>query len=290
MGFLAGLPLTCPPPWMLLLPLYPMPHTHSSSLFLSPSLQIRAAGVYCYLIQAGAAMGGPALPGYLVNGALLWAGDTSWSSPIFLIECFNTSYRETAVLQISTLCDIDKCAAWTLQKPNSSQALCSSLPSQHRHLNLPPHTHTHTHTQTHTPYELGWRGRITEVLCLIPTVNHLPVHWLTVAKAQMQSVVQHNIYCWETAVKRQVTKYELNSTSHADWFKSVVTTNLRSVFFVIFGYFRACGHPFLESQNTNWDSRHQASLFFTWLMGKLGLLDIHTENCTAALAEVCCFK
>lgn len=55
MVFLIGLPLFCPP-----LPLYP----HSPSRFLSPSLQIRAAEVYCHFIQAGAAMGGPG-PGWL---------------------------------------------------------------------------------------------------------------------------------------------------------------------------------------------------------------------------------
>ena len=62
------LPLSCPPPP----PPYPVPHTHSPSSFLSPSLQIRAAEVYCYFIQAvAAAMGDPAHAGHLVNGALL---------------------------------------------------------------------------------------------------------------------------------------------------------------------------------------------------------------------------
>lgn len=123
-------------------------HTHSP-LFLSLSLQIRAAKLYCYFIQAGAATGGPAKAGYLVNGALFWAGDTSWSSPIFLIECFNTSYRETAVLQISmfsvTMINVllRLCRSLTISK-----GLFSFPPSQHRHLNT---THTyiqHTH-RTH---------------------------------------------------------------------------------------------------------------------------------------------
>lgn len=133
------------------LPSYALPPVpHALPPFLSLSLQIRAAKLYCYFIQAGAATGGPAKAGYLVNGALLWAGDTSWSSPIFLIECFNTSYRETAVLQISmfsvTMINVllRLCRSLTISK-----GLFSSPPSQHRHLNT---THTyiqHTHT-THT--------------------------------------------------------------------------------------------------------------------------------------------
>lgn len=77
----------------------------------------------------------------LSMGHYYGAEDTSWFSPTFLIGRFNTSYRETAVLQISALCDIDKCAAWTLQKPSGSQACCSCLPSQHGYLNHPTHTH-----------------------------------------------------------------------------------------------------------------------------------------------------
>ena len=120
-------------------------HTHSPSPFLSPSLQIRAAEVYCYFTRAGAARGGW-LP-------CEWGIIMSWRhgqvQPNSSDKCFNTSYRETAVLQISafsvTLTNVllGLCRSQTVSK-----ALCSCPPSQHRHLNH--HTHSYTHTHTHT--------------------------------------------------------------------------------------------------------------------------------------------
>lgn len=138
-------PLPCPPPSPP--PPYPVPHTHTHTLpFLSLSLQIRAAELYCYFIQADSATGGLAQTGYLVNGALLRAGDTNWSSPIFLIECFNTSYRETAVLQISMFSvTLTNVLLGLCRSPTVSKAFCSYPPSQHKHFN-----HTQTHTTTHT--------------------------------------------------------------------------------------------------------------------------------------------
>lgn len=46
-------------------------HTHSTSLFVLPTLQIRAAEVYCYFIKANAAMRGMAQAGYLVRHKLV---------------------------------------------------------------------------------------------------------------------------------------------------------------------------------------------------------------------------
>lgn len=80
------------------------------------------------------------------------------------------------------------------------------------------HTHIYILKPLHLPEEAGQ----SRLLCVITLLNHLSVILLTVAKVQMQSVVQHNIYCWETAVRCQVTKHVLNVTSHADWFKSMV--------------------------------------------------------------------
>ena len=42
---------------------------------------------------------------------------------------------------------------------------------------------------------LGRRVRVTEVQCVISPVHHPSVCPLMAAKVQMQSVVQHNIYC-----------------------------------------------------------------------------------------------
>lgn len=87
MVFLAWLPLPCPPPS----PLHAAPHTHSP--FLSVSLQIRAAEVRCYFIQDRLA----------TEDGFLWMGpyyELETQGHFFLIECFNTSYKETAGLQI----------------------------------------------------------------------------------------------------------------------------------------------------------------------------------------------
>lgn len=222
--------LPCPllPPLPPLSP-YQVPHTHTHSLsrFLSPSLQIRAAEVYCYFIKTAAAMGGPR-SGWLPCewGIIIWPGDTSWSSPIFLIEGFNTSYRETAVLQISTFSVtltnvlLGLCRGLTVSK-----ALCSCPPSQHRHLNHQTHTFAHILNLCTCQKRQGNRGSCVWSLCLIIYLSF----YLAVAKVHMHSVVQHNIYCWETAVRYQVTDYELNLTSLADWFKSLLKTKPNSV-------------------------------------------------------------
>ena len=136
-------------------------HTHAPSFSFAPSLQISAAEVHCYFIKAAAATGDLVRAGYLVNGALLWAGDTGWSSPIFLIEGFNTSYGETAVLQISTFpVTLTNVLLGLGRSSDSFQSRRSCPPPRHRHLNRQTHTHLHTSWTR----ALARRGRVIEAL------------------------------------------------------------------------------------------------------------------------------
>lgn len=123
-------------------------HALSPSPFLSPSLQIRAAEVYCYFTWADAAKGGAAQAGYLVNGALLWAGDTSWSSPIFLISVSTHHigkqlyYKLVRSLWHWQMCCLDSVEARQFPKLSVLAHLPSADTLTTTHILIDTHTHT----------------------------------------------------------------------------------------------------------------------------------------------------
>lgn len=86
-------------------------------------------------------------------------------------------------------------------------------------LNIESHLHTHTHILNPCTCQKRQcnRGSCVWSLCLIIYLSFC----LQLPKCKCR-VVQHNIYCWKTAVRCQVTKHVLNLTPHADWFKSML--------------------------------------------------------------------